>query len=141
MLSLELVHGVGSHSGLCRHRSLEQKKDPLLTPGARASDISQQGRSKGTRVGRFQLRSPLRAWQGGGGDILGQCSLPDGVHGRPGAVGFSKSPAPTTRSSPGSAHIQVRTSLPSESTQDPVRPHWCLEKQRPEWWETVVCQK
>lgn len=52
-----------------------------------------------------------------------------------------KARLPQPHSSPGSAHIQVRTSLPSESTQNPVRPHWCLEKQRPERWETVVCQK
>lgn len=57
---------------------------------------------------------------------------PDVICGRAGAVGFPTSPAlPSSHSSLGLAGLQVRTSLPQESTQDPVSPHCCLEKWQP----------
>lgn len=84
------MHEVGSCFGFCRHKSLEQKKDPLLTPEARASDDS-----KGSRPGRFQLRPPRPGLAGGGGGTLGQSCLPAGVCGRPGPAGFPESLAPT----------------------------------------------
>ena len=65
---------------------------------------------------------------GGGGGILGLCSLPGGAHGRPGrGEGSHKARLPSSCNTLGSAHLSVRASLPTESTWDPVRPHRCLE--------------
>ena len=136
------MHGLGSDSGLCRHNSLEQRKDPLPTPGARASDIRLGLWGEGNQGWMFLAVPTHLSLAGGGGGILGLCSVPGGAHGRPGrGEGSHKARLPSSCSTLCSAHHSVRASLPTESTRDPVRPHGCLETQRPQWWETVVSQE
>lgn len=66
---------MGSHSGLCRHKSPKEKKDHLLIPKARAAENDTGwGGARESEQDVLSCARLLWAYQGRGGSILGRRS-------------------------------------------------------------------